>query len=75
MATEFRLDELLRERDLSQADLARISGVSILRINALRRNRTAMISLTTIDKICGALGCTPGDLFSRPPDPAKRIHK
>lgn len=57
MAAKFRLDELLAgaEPPMSQSELARISGVSLVTINAIAKNRTAQVKLETLDKILGAL--------------------
>lgn len=70
LAVRFRLSELLRERreagvDISQSELSRRSGVSMTTINAMANNKTAQVSLATLDALCGALGVAPGDLLER----------
>jgi putative transcriptional regulator len=59
------LEEVLADREMSQTELARLSGVSLLTVNAMKQNRTKQVSLLTLDKICGALKCQPGDLLER----------
>ena len=65
MPVRFRLDDVLAEREMSQTDLSRLSGVSLVTINAMKQNRTKQVSLLTLDKICGALKCEPGELLER----------
>lgn len=77
MAVRFRLAEVLEERKddfPSQAELARQSGVSTVTINAIVKGRTDGIKLDTLNQLCVALDCTPGDLIEYVPDrkPGKR---
>lgn len=56
---------------MSQSELARLSGLSLQTINRLCTNRTAQVSLATLDKIATALKVEPGELLER----AKRVRK
>ena len=67
MPVRFRLEEVLGEREMSQTELARLSGVSLVTVNALTRNRTRQVALDTIDKLCKVLKCEAGDLLTRKP--------
>jgi putative transcriptional regulator len=67
MTTEFRLAEVLAQKGLSQSELARRSGVSLQTVNRLCMNRTAQVSLETLDRIASALKVKPGDLLSYRP--------
>jgi putative transcriptional regulator len=70
MATRFRLQELLDAAGMSQSELARLSGVSVVTINAMANQRTTRVDLSTLDAISKRLGCEPGDLLER--DPKRR---
>jgi len=70
MGARFRLRELLEAASMSQSELARRSGISFQTINAIVGNRTAQVSLNTLDAISKALGLEPGDLLER--DPKRR---
>ena len=70
MPTIFRLAELIEHYGISQAELARRSGVAIQTVNRLCTNRTARVDLATLDAIAAALGVEPGELIVR--EPAKR---
>jgi putative transcriptional regulator len=65
MPTRFRLQELLDGAGISQSELARRSGVSVVTINAMANQRTTRVDLSTLDAISRALGCEPGDLLER----------
>lgn len=61
----FRLRELLERLGLSQRELARQAEISYVTVNRLCSNTTAQVSLSTLDKIAGALGVEPGELIVR----------
>lgn len=65
MAVRFRLAELLDEKGLNQSELAKRARVSLVTINAIANNRTAQVRLVTLDEICRALDCEPGELLER----------
>lgn len=67
MGARFRLRELLEEASMSQSELARQSGISFQTINSMVGNRTAQVSLNTLDAISKVLRCEPGDLLEREP--------
>ncbi|HEY6116839.1 MAG TPA: helix-turn-helix transcriptional regulator [Candidatus Dormibacteraeota bacterium] len=71
MPTVFRLAAVLERAGMSQSELARLSGLSLQTINRLCTNRTAQVSLATLDKIATALKVEPGELLER----AKRVRK
>jgi putative transcriptional regulator len=74
MAVRFRLREQLEDTTppMTQAELARLSRVSANTINAMANNKTAQVSLETLDKLCRALRCKPGDLLEYQPSQPKR---
>lgn len=77
--TRFRLAEAIAAHDppMSQAELARRSGVSLVTVNRMANNVTAQVSLGTLGRLAVALGIAPGDLIAtiRAPEPAKRRPK
>ena len=66
MKVRFRLQELLDSRTppMSQSELARRSGITLVTINGISNNRTAMVSLKTLGALASALGVHPGELFA-----------
>lgn len=65
--TRFRLLDVLEERQLSQRELARRSGVSPTTINRMCANLTAQVSLATLDALAKVLDVEPGELLEREP--------
>jgi DNA-binding Xre family transcriptional regulator len=65
--TRFRLQELLDAQDppLSQRELARRSGVTLVTINLIANNRTKRVDLATLDAIAETLEVHPGELLEK----------
>lgn len=72
MTTRFRLQEVLDAAGVSQSELSRQSGVTVVTINGMCRNRTRGVSLDTLDKIAAALKVEPGELLEREPTGRRR---
>ena len=60
---EIRIDGLLGERGRSSYWLAKETGVSHTTLWRLRKGHALGINFDTLEKICGALGCQPGDVI------------
>ncbi len=60
---EIRVDELLKERSRSFYWLAKETGVSHTTLWRLKKGRALGINFETLEKICGALDCQPGDVM------------
>lgn len=63
-----RLHELLGERRMKVAGLAKRSGVSYPQLHRLYHGRTTRIDLQTLNALCNALSVTPNDLLHFEPD-------
>ena len=72
MGARFRLKQLLDDAGMNQSELERLSGVSYVTINRMVGNKTAQVSLKTLDALSKALGREPGDLLEREPKPRRR---
>lgn len=55
-------------------ELARRAGLVPLTLIRLIKGNTTGIEFKTLDVLCKALGCTPGDLFSYDPDYKERVY-
>jgi len=60
---EIRVDELLEERGRSFYWLAKETGISHTTLWRLKKARALGINFVTLEKICSALGCQPGDVL------------
>ncbi|MBA3713355.1 MAG: helix-turn-helix transcriptional regulator [Pyrinomonadaceae bacterium] len=63
MTVEVRVDELLEERGRSYYWLSKETGISHTTLWRLKKGKALGINFATLEKICGALGCQPGDVL------------
>ena len=63
MGLRFRLKVLLAEHDMTQRQLAEITGIRPPTISAICANTVKQMPVTVIERICHALSCQPGDLM------------
>lgn len=57
------LSAIMGAKRIKIYELEKISGISRNTITRLYYNQTNTVSFNTIENICKALNCTPGDLF------------
>lgn len=69
---KIHLSRLLGDRKLTQADLARITGIRPNTINDMYHDVTDRVSLDALDRICEALGCELMELLERVPCDIRR---
>jgi putative transcriptional regulator len=62
---EIHLNKLLKDRGRTLYWLAKQSGVRYATIWNLSRGDVGRLSIDTLDRICEALECQPGDLLIR----------
>ena len=63
MAIRVKLDHILLDRRLSLTDLADRIGITIANLSVLKTNKARAIRFSTLDAICEALACQPGDIL------------
>jgi putative transcriptional regulator len=63
-----RLDYMLLDRRMKLKDLAEATGLAINNLSILKTNKARAIRFSTLNSICKALNCTPGDLIEYIPD-------
>ena len=61
---EIRVDELLESQERSFYWLAKETGISHTTLWRLKKGKALGINFDTLEKICGALGCQPGDVLT-----------
>jgi putative transcriptional regulator len=60
---EIRVDELLGERGRTFYWLAKETGISHSTLWRLKKCKSVGINFATLERICQALGCQPGDVL------------
>ena len=63
-----RLDYLLLDRRMKLKDLAQETGLAVNNLSILKTNKARAIRFSTLNSLCKALNCTPGDLIEYIPD-------
>lgn len=57
------LDVMLARRKMRSLELAEKVGITQANLSILKNGRAKAVRLETLDKICRALDCQPGDLL------------
>jgi putative transcriptional regulator len=63
MAIIVNLDVMLAKRKMSVTELAQQIGITMANISILKNGRARAIRFSTLEAICAALDCQPGDLL------------
>lgn len=63
-----RLDYVLLDRRMKLKDLAEAAGIAVNNLSILKTNKARAIRFSTLEALCKALDCTPGDLIEFVPD-------
>ena len=71
MAIAVKLDDLLHDRRMTLTDLADRVGLTLANLSILKTAKARAIRFSTLDAICGALSCQPGDLLRFEPEQAE----
>ena len=60
---KLNLDRVMQERQLSLTELAERIGITLANLSILKTNKARAIRFTTLDALCRALNCQPGELL------------
>jgi putative transcriptional regulator len=63
MAIIINLDVMLAKRKMSVTELAEKVGITMANLSILKNEKAKAIRLSTLDAICRALDCQPGDIL------------
>ncbi|HOP12197.1 MAG TPA: helix-turn-helix transcriptional regulator [Oscillospiraceae bacterium] len=58
-----RLDRMMADRKMSLNELSERVGITIANLSNLKTAKISAVKLSTMEAICKALNCQPGDLF------------
>ncbi len=62
------LDVMMARRKMSLTELAERVGITLANLSILKTGKAKAIRLTTLDALCQALQCQPGDILEYVPD-------
>lgn len=70
MAIILRLDRVMADRKMSLNELSERVGIANVNLSKLKNGHVSAIRFSTLDAICKALNCQPGDVLEYRPDAA-----
>ena len=69
MAIVINLDVMLARRKMRSKELAERIGITEQNVSLLKSGKVKGVRFDTLEKICEALDCQPGDVLRWIPDP------
>jgi putative transcriptional regulator len=72
MAITVKLDDLLHARRMTLTELAERMGITLANLSILKTGKARAIRFSTLEALCRALACQPGDLLEFQPKPGSR---
>jgi putative transcriptional regulator len=64
MAIIVKLDDLLHARRMTLTELAAKVDITLANLSILKTGKARAVRFSTLDAICAALQCQPGDLLA-----------
>ena len=68
MAIRVNLDVVMAQRKMSSGELAERVGITPANLSILKTGKAKAIRFSTLEAICQALHCQPGDILEYVPD-------
>jgi putative transcriptional regulator len=68
VATIVNLDVMLAKRKMSVTELAARVGITMANLSILKNGKARAVRFSTLEGICRALDCQPGDILEYRPD-------
>ncbi len=68
MAIVVNLDVMLARRKMSLSELAEKVDISIVNLSILKTGKAKAVRFSTLETICAALDCQPGDILEYMPE-------
>jgi len=65
----FNIDVMLARRKMSVSELSRRVGITMANTSILKNGKARAVRVDTLDRLCRALDCQPGDIMEYRPDP------
>ena len=63
------VDVMLARRKMSSGELAQRVGITAANLSILKTGKAKAIRFSTLESLCAALDCQPGDLLEYRPEP------
>lgn len=63
MAIIINIDVMLAKRKMRVTELANVVGITMANVSILKNGKAKAVRLSTLEAICKALECQPGDIL------------
>ena len=63
MSISVRLDRILADRNMSLTELSERIGITLANLSILKTGKARAVRFSTLDALCRALECQPGDIL------------
>jgi len=64
----FHIDVMLAKRKMSLTELSERVGITLANLSILKTGKARAVRMETLDQLCAALDCQPGDLLEFLPE-------
>ncbi|MEH2937989.1 helix-turn-helix transcriptional regulator [Oscillospiraceae bacterium 44-5] len=68
MSIMVNLDVMMAKRKMSLGELAQKVDITMANLSILKNNKARAVRFSTLEAICKALDCQPGDILEYVPD-------
>ena len=72
MAISVKLDDMLHDRRMTLTELADRVGMTLANLSILKTGKARAIRFSTLEAICEALSCQPGEILQFEAERSKR---
>ena len=75
MAINVKLDDLLHARRMTLTQLAERIDITLANLSILKTGKARAIRFSTLEALCDALSCQPGDLLEFQPERGNKTNE
>ena len=68
---EINVDVMLAKRKMSVTELTQRVGFTMANVSLIKTGKVKALKMSTLDKLCEALNCQPGDILEYKPGDQK----
>ncbi|KRK40855.1 helix-turn-helix domain-containing protein [Loigolactobacillus bifermentans] len=68
MAIKVNLAKIMADRDISLLALSKKVGITNVNLSKLKTGKVSAVRFSTLDALCQALDCQPGDILEHVPE-------
>ena len=73
MSIIVKLDDMLHERRMTLTELSERIGITLANLSILKTGKARAVRFSTLEAMCAALQCQPGDLLEFAPSPMAEV--